>query len=166
MGGKKLAKLVEGSLMSGGMIILITSAGGAFGEMLKVAEVGDAIRNAFGSGQNLAGIKLLLMAFFVASLLKIAQGSTTVSMITTSAMFAGLVTSGQALGMHPVYVAAAIGCGAQCGNWMNDSGFWVFAKMGGLTEVEALKTWTVTVSTMAVVGLIITVIFASIMPLV
>ena len=165
MGGRKLAKLVEGSLMSGGMIILITSAGGAFGAMLKVAEVGDAIQNTFGSGQNLAGIKLLLMAFFVASLLKVAQGSTTVSMITTSAMFAGLVTSGEALGMHPVYVAAAIGCGAQCGNWMNDSGFWVFAKMGGLTEVEALKTWTVTVSTMAVVGLVITVIFASIMPL-
>jgi len=166
MSGKKMSRIIEHSLMSGGMIILITSAGGAFGAMLKEAGVGDAIQNMFGGGQQAAGLRLLLLAFFVASLLKVAQGSTTVSMITTSAMFAGMISSGESLGLHPVYLAAAIGCGAQCGNWMNDSGFWVFAKMGGLTEVEALKTWTVTVSTMAVVGLVITIIFASVMPLV
>jgi GntP family gluconate:H+ symporter len=166
MSGKKMSRIIEHSLMSGGMIILITSAGGAFGAMLKEAGVGDAIQNMFGGGQQTAGLRLLLLAFFVASLLKVAQGSTTVSMITTSAMFAGMISSGESLGLHPVYLAAAIGCGAQCGNWMNDSGFWVFAKMGGLTEVEALKTWTVTVSTMAVVGLVITIIFATVMPLV
>ena len=62
--------------------------------------------------------------------------------------------------------AAAIGFGVQCGNWMNDSGFWIFAKMGGFTEVETLRTWTVTVSVMAVVGLLITVLFANWIPLV
>ena len=166
--GREFARIVESSLMSGGMIILITSAGGAFGAMLKVAAVGEAIERLFAGdgGQGLVGVKLLFMAFFVAFLLKFAQGSTTVSMITTSAMFAGLVGSGENIGLHPVYLACTIGFGAQCGNWMNDSGFWVFAKMGGLTEVEALKTWTVTCSTMAVVGTILTVILASILPLV
>ena len=49
---------------------------------------------------------------------------------------------------------------------MNDSGFWIFAKMSGLTEVETLKTWTVTVSTLAVVGFLFSLLFANILPLV
>jgi GntP family gluconate:H+ symporter len=86
-------------------------------------------------------------------------------MITASAMLAGLITSPENIGYHPVYLAAAIGFGSQCGNWMNDSGFWIFAKMSGLTEVETLKTWTVTISILAFVGLGFTVLFAKILPL-
>jgi H+/gluconate symporter-like permease len=69
----------------------------------------------------------------------------------------------------PVYHPPTCGghrFGAQCGNWMNDSGFWSFAKMGGLTEIETLKTWTVTVSSMAVIGLFITALFARVLPLI
>ena len=165
---EQLAKTIETSLMSAGVIILITSAGGAFGAMLKQAQVAEAIQQvtAGGSTEQLGGIKLLFMAFFIAFLLKFAQGSSTVSMITTSAMLAATIGSPEALGYHPVYLAAAIGFGAQCGNWMNDSGFWIFAKMGGLTEIETLKTWTVTVSTMAVIGLLFTALFATVLPLV
>nr|MBC8393380.1 gluconate permease [Deltaproteobacteria bacterium] len=107
-----------------------------------------------------------LMGFFIAFLIKFAQGSSTVSMITTSAMLAGLVQTPASIGFHPVYLACAIGFGAQCGNWMNDSGFWIFAKMSGLTETETLKTWTVTVSTLAVVGLCFTILFAKVLPLI
>lgn len=165
---QQFSRTVESSLMSGGVIILITSAGGAFGAMLQQARVADAIQQLMtgdGAGQ-LGGLKLLFMAFFVATLLKFAQGSSTVSMIATSGMLAGMITTPEALGYHPVYLAAAIGFGAQCGNWMNDSGFWIFAKMGGLTEIETLKTWTVTVSSMAVVGLMFTALFAKVLPLI
>jgi len=163
----QLSKMVEHSLMSAGVIILITSAGGAFGAMLKVAGVGPAIQTSLvgDTVQQIGGVKLLLMGFFVAALLKFAQGSTTVSMITTSAMLASLVSSPELLGYHPVYLACAIGFGAQCGNWMNDSGFWVFAKMGGLTEIEGLKTWTLTVGIMTIVGLLFTILFATVLPL-
>jgi H+/gluconate symporter-like permease len=163
----QMSRMVEHSLMSAGVIILITSGGGAFGAMLKQAQVGDAIQALLtgGSAQQLGGIHLLLMGFLVAFLLKFAQGSTTVSMITTSAMLAGMVGTPDAIGYHPVYVAAAIGFGAQCGNWMNDSGFWVFAKMGGLTEVEGLKTWTFMVGIMTIIGLLFTILFATILPL-
>ncbi len=164
---EQLAGIVETSLMSAGVIILITSAGGAFGAMLKLARVGDAIQGLMvsdASGQ-LGGVRLLLMAFFIAMLIKFAQGSSTVSMITTSAMLAALLGPASNLGYHPVYLAAAIGFGAQTGNWMNDSGFWIFAKMGGLTEVETLKTWTVTVSTTGVIGLLVVILFANILPL-
>ena len=105
-----------------------------------------------------------MMAFFVAMLLKFAQGSSTVSMITTSAMMVALLPPRDVLGYHPVYLACAIGFGAQCCNWMNDSGFWIFAKMGGLTEVETLKTWTVTVTTMGFVGMFFTTLFAVFLP--
>jgi len=167
-GREELAKMVESSLMSGGVIILITSAGGAFGAMLKAAEIGPAIQDIMVSdgGAQLGGLKLLFMGFFVAFLIKFAQGSSTVSMITTSAMMAALIASPEEIGYHPVYLAAAIGFGAQCGNWMNDSGFWIFAKMSGLTEVETLKTWTVTISSLAFVGLGFTILFAKLLPLV
>ena len=167
-GRQELAEIVESSLMSGGVIILITSAGGAFGAMLKDAEIGPAIQELLVSdgGAHIGGLKLLLMGFFVAFLIKFAQGSSTVSMITTSAMLAALITSPKEIGYHPVYLATAIGFGAQCGNWMNDSGFWIFAKMSGLTELETLKTWTVTISTLAFVGLGFTILFAKVFPLV
>ncbi len=166
-GKQEIMQLVESSLMSGGVIILITSGGGAFGAMLKEAQIGPAIQNMFvgGGAEHIGGMKLLFMGFFVASLLKFAQGSSTVAMITTSAMLAALITSKEAIGYHPVYLATAIGFGSQCGNWMNDSGFWIFAKMSGLTEVETLKTWTVTVSSLAFVGLGFTLLFAKILPL-
>jgi len=164
----ELAKVIESSLMSGGVIILITSAGGAFGKMLETAQIGPAITKMFvgeAAGQ-IGGMSMLFIAFFVAFLIKFAQGSSTVSMIATSGMLAPLIVSKEVLGYHPVYIATAIGFGAQCGNWMNDSGFWIFAKMSGLTEVETLKTWTVTVSLLAVVGFLFSVLFANILPLV
>jgi len=163
----ELSKIVETSLMSGGVIILITSGGGAFGAMLKAAQIDIAIKDIFAGGSGeLGGVSVLLLGFFIAFLLKFAQGSSTVSMITTSSMMVGFVASPEALGFHPVYLATAIGFGSQCGNWMNDSGFWIFAKMSGLTEVETLKTWTVTVSTLAFVGLGFSLLFAKVLPLV
>ena len=163
----ELAKVIESSLMSGGVIILITSAGGAFGKMLEAAQIGPAITKMVvgeAAGQ-IGGMSMLFIAFFVAFLIKFAQGSSTVSMIATSGMLAPLIVSKEVLGYHPVYIATAIGFGAQCGNWMNDSGFWIFAKMSGLTEVETLKTWTVTVSLLAIVGFLFSVLFANILPL-
>ncbi len=166
LGRAELSRLIESSLTSAGVIILITSAGGAFGAMLKEAQIGASIEETFfASGAGFGGMKLLAVGFLVAFVIKFAQGSSTVSMMTTGAMMAALIGAPETLGFHPVYLALAIGWGAQCGNWMNDSGFWVFAKMGGLTEVEALKTWTVTVSFTAVVGLAMTMAFAALLPL-
>ena len=140
----QMAKIVEVSLMSGGMIILITAAGGAFGAMLKAAEIGPAIETLFKSdtGGKTSGIMLLILGALIAFIIKISQGSGTVAMITASAMIAAMVPSMDGLGFHPALLATAIGGGSMIGSWMNDSGFWVFVKMTGLTETEGLKTWT------------------------
>jgi GntP family gluconate:H+ symporter len=162
----QMSQVVEISLMSGGMIILITAAGGAFGEMLKTAEIGPAIeRLAAGlTGQSLSGLALLSVGFIISCILKIAQGSTTVAMITASAMMAAMVPS-SGLGFHPVYLATAIGSGGMVGTWMNDSGFWIFAKMGGFTEGETLRSWTILLATTGIAGFVTTIILAMILPL-
>ena len=90
--------------------------------------------------------------------------SATVAMITGSAMLAG-IASPETLGFHPVYLATAIGGGSLVGSWMNDSGFWIFAKMGGLTEVEALKSWSILLVVLGTVSLLTTLLLANVMPM-
>lgn len=160
----EMAAVVETSLMSGGVIILITAGGGAFGAMLTEARVGEAIKSLFPTAAG-SGMMLLVLGFGLAAVLKVAQGSSTVAMITGSAMLGGLA-SPETLGFHPVYLATAIGSGSLIGSWMNDSGFWIFAKMGGLTEVEALKSWTILLMVLGGVSFAVTLLLANVLPLV
>jgi len=133
-----VGKNIEMALMSAGVIILITSAGGAFGAMLKAAQVGPTIQDMFAGDSGSGGFSMLIIGWVIASLLKISQGSSTVAMITTSSMLASMLTPEDPLPFHPVYLALAIGCGSLCISWMNDSGFWIVSRMSGLTETEAL----------------------------
>jgi len=165
-GKKAFSDLVEGSLMSGGLIILITSAGGAFGAMLAAAKIGPAIEAIFPtSAGGGGGFVLLFLGFGIATLLKFAQGSTTVAVITASGMIAAMADVMQ-LGFHPVYLATAIGGGGLVGAWMNDSGFWIVAKMSGLSEMEALKSWTPMLAVLGVTTFVFTLLLAFLLPLV
>lgn len=162
---KELSNDAEQSLMSGGLVILITAAGGAFGAMLRAAGIQNAVEGLVGSDASTAGVMVLVIAAMVASLIKFAQGSGTVAMITTSTIFAGIGFTAEGLGFNMVYLACAIGSGSLIGDWMNNSGFWIFAKMSGLTEQETLKSWTVLTAAMGVVGLVVTVILAMVLPM-
>ncbi|MEZ6124702.1 MAG: GntP family permease [Planctomycetaceae bacterium] len=159
----EIAKSVELSLLSGGAVILITAAGGAFGAMLQAAQIGPAIKDLFG-GSSGSGVTFLLLAFGIAALLKVAQGSSTTAMIVTSGMMSSIL-GGVALPFNPVYLATAIGGGSLIGSWMNDSGFWIVAKMSGLTETEALKTWTPLLIVLGTVSLLTTLLLAKFVPL-
>jgi GntP family gluconate:H+ symporter len=156
----ELAKPVEVAFLSGGLIILITAAGGSFGGMLVRAEVGKTL----GDMSQALGIPMLLLSFLLGSLLKVAQGSGTVSMITVASIMAPLILASPPP-FHPVYVACAIGSGSLVGSWMNDSGFWVYKQMSGFTELEALKTWTPLVAILGITGYVFSQIFAIILPL-
>ena len=154
-----LAKAVQTSLASGGVIILITAAGGAFGKVLLQTGIGneiDELRQAYN-------LPLIPMAFFVTALVRTAQGSATVAMITAAGILAPLAISAD-LGFHPVYLAVAIGCGSKPIAWMNDSGFWVVCKMSGMTEGETLRYWTPMTVLMGVVGLLATMGAAAVLP--
>lgn len=129
-------RIVSGALASGGVIILITSAGGAFGAMLGQAGIAEAMS---GIRAAVPGLMLLPIAFGVTAAIRTLQGSATVAMITAAGILQGLAADG-GLPFHAVYLALAIGAGSKPVSWMNDSGFWVMCKMSGMTESEGLRT--------------------------
>ncbi len=129
--------LVEG-LKNAGIIILITGAGGAFGNVLRDANIGSTIGEIFSSH------KLgFFLPFLIAAVLKTAQGSSTVSIITTAAIIAPLIPSfGLDGDISKALVVLAIGAGAMTVSHFNDSYFWVVAQFSGFTTSQALKSFT------------------------
>lgn len=157
---KKVDSIVKTALLGAGSIILITSAGGAFGTVLQQTGIGITFEK-LASGYQTA---ILPLAFLLTVLVRTAQGSATVAMITAAGAFSGLAHAG-GLGFHPVYLALAIGCGSKPVSWLNDSGFWVVTQMSGMTEKEGLKTVTPLSGLMGVVGLVVTIALSLILPM-
>ncbi len=158
----QLRDSMENAIESAGVIILITSAGGAFGAMIGHAGIGNAIANQVPD--RASGTLLLLLAFVIASVIKIAQGSGTVAIITASAIMYGVI-EGKTLPFHPVYVFLAIGFGSKICSWMNDSGFWIVSRMSGFTEQETLRTWTLLLVVLGLIGLVQILIVSQFLPL-
>jgi GntP family gluconate:H+ symporter len=151
---------MQAALMSGGIIILITAAGGAFGGMLQ--QTGISLRIAeLTQGFQMA---LIPLAFLITAVVRTAQGSATVAMITASGILAGMADS-SILEFHPLYIGLSIACGSKLIPWMNDSGFWIVCKMSGLTEKEALQTFSPMLTLMGIGGLFIIMIGAQFFPL-
>jgi GntP family gluconate:H+ symporter len=155
----KVMEVIGPPFATAGVIILIASAGGAFGFMLKNAGVGEAIK-ALAAGRE---VNLILLAWSVSAVIRIAQGSATVAMITTSSMIYPML-SAHTLPYHPIYVYLAIGFGSKMLSWMNDSGFWTVSKLSCFTEKETLQSWTLIVSTISFTGLLLTLLCAVLLP--
>jgi GntP family gluconate:H+ symporter len=105
------------------------------------------------------------LAFLITAVVRTAQGSATVALITASGILAGMAQNAN-LGFHPVYLCLAIGSGAKLIPWMNDAGFWIMCKTSNLTEQEALKTIAPMQSLMGITGVILTMIAAWLFPLI
>jgi GntP family gluconate:H+ symporter len=157
----RLGAGVKTALASAGIIILITSAGGAFGTVLQQTGIAGAIEGIARDYQ----VAVLPLAFLLTVAIRTAQGSATVAMLTAAGVFAGMADAVQ-LGFHPLYLALAIGCGSKPIWWMNDSGFWVVTQMSGMTETEGLRTLTPMAALMGVAGLLVTIAGARLFPLV
>lgn len=153
----EMANSMQAALASGGVIILITAAGGAFGRSLQETGVAGLI----GQLSTTEPALVILLAFGITTAIRTAQGSATVAMITAVGILGGLAAQ---LTFHPVYLALAIGCGSKPIAWMNDSGFWVITKMSGMTESEGLKYVTPMTASMGVIGLIVTLIGVKLFP--
>jgi gluconate:H+ symporter, GntP family len=156
-----LVSAMEHALSSGGIILLITSAGGAFGAMLQQSGIGSVVEQLDIAG----GFWFLPMAFFLTALIRTVQGSATVAMITSVGILAPMA-SPELLGFHPIYLAMVIGFGSKPIPWMNDSGFWVIGKMSGMTVQETLTNFSVMACIMATTGLIVSMIASAVLPFV
>jgi GntP family gluconate:H+ symporter len=146
-------------LETAGVIILIIAAGGAYGAMIKNAGVGDQVRSLAGEHS----INYVLLAWLIAAVLRAAQGSATVATIAAIGIMQSIAGSG-GYGVHPIYILIAIGFGSKFLAWMNDAGFWVICRLGGLTQEETLRSWTPTVSIISLVGLVEVLVVSRIFP--
>lgn len=141
--------VVEG-LLSAAPILLITGAGGAFGAVLKVTPLGDYL----GSTLSALGIGLF-MPFVVAAALKSAQGSTTVALVTTSALVAPLLAQlGLDSEMGRVLTVMAIGAGAMTVSHANDSFFWVVTQFSRMPVAVAYRAQTVATLIQGIAGIL------------
>jgi GntP family gluconate:H+ symporter len=156
---RRTLKTVQEALGTAGQIVLVTAAGGAFGATLNQTGIGPFL----GALTTEARLPILPLAFVVTALVRTAQGSTTVAMMTSAGAFGALAGAG-ALGFHPVYLALAICCGSKLVWWMNDSGFWAVSQTSGLTERQALRILTPQGALMGLVGLAVTMIGAAVFP--
>lgn len=125
-------------------IILITGAGGMFGGVLRLSGIGDALS---GSLSNL-GISLILQAFLISTLLRVAQGSATVALTTTAGLLSAAVATAGLGSIQLVALVMAIAAGATVLSHVNDSGFWLVSRFFGMDVKTTLKTWTVMETTL------------------
>jgi GntP family gluconate:H+ symporter len=148
--GKQLS-WVATALKDAGAIILLTGAGGAFGNVLRASDLGSLL----GDEATFLSAGILL-AFVIAAVLKTAQGSSTVAIITTAAIVAPLLmrlgldsATGRAL------TVLAIGAGAMTVSHVNDSFFWVVAEFSNMDMKTALKSQTISTFLQGLTGLAI-----------
>jgi GntP family gluconate:H+ symporter len=136
-------------LKQAGVIILITGAGGAFGAILRATGIGDFI------GESFSGMELgLLLPFIIAAVLKTAQGSSTVAIITAAAIIAPVLESfGLDTSMGRALAVLSIGAGAMTVSHINDSFFWVVAQFTEMDTPTALKSQSVATLVQGLVGI-------------
>lgn len=153
---EEVQRVATKSMEPVGMIILLTGAGGVFGRVLVETGVGEVLVDVMSS----TNLPVVLFAFLVATVLRVAQGSATVSMVTAAGLIAPVIEMGS---YSPPLIGAitiAIACGATVLSHVNDSGFWLVKEYMGLTEKQTLKSWTIMETIIGVVGVTIVLIIS------
>lgn len=144
------------ALKSCGIVLLITGAGGSFGEVINATGISTMIAENIKNISS-APILALLIAFFVAALFRVALGSGTVASITTMNIMASIPAE---IGIHPVWLAIICLSGSLSMGHVNDSGFWVSTNIAGFSITGGLKTYTLGNAIVAVLAAIISIIGA------
>ncbi|WP_436757790.1 GntP family permease [Streptosporangium sp. V21-05] len=148
MDRKAVAKSLEQSLPPIAGILLIVAAGGGFKQTLIDTGIGDLI----ATWVENSGLSVLLLAWLVAVLIRLATGSATVATVTASGILAPLVAN---LGVGETsLLVLAIGAGSLFFSHVNDAGFWLVKEYFGLTVGQNIKTWSVMETIISVTGLV------------
>lgn len=128
---------MEEGIRSAGIILLVTGAGGALGNVLRESGAGEEIAKLIAN----TAIPGILLPFFVATIVRLIQGSGTVAMITAASITAPIVSS---LDVNMALAAQGAALGAMIFSYFNDSMFWVVNRMLGIRNVkEQILTWSV-----------------------
>jgi len=135
-----------------GIIILITGAGGVLKQILVDSGIGQMM------AESMAGSALspILLAWILAALVRITQGSATVAMITAAGIIAPILEVFDLNDPSRALIVIAIASGATILSHVNDSGFWLVGKYLGMNEKQTLQSWTVMETIIAICGLFFT----------
>ncbi|WP_346618791.1 GntP family permease [Blastococcus montanus] len=150
--GAEIESVVNSALGPVCAIILITGAGGMFGGVLRASGIGEALADVLGD----IGLPVIVAAFVIAVLLRVAQGSATVALTTAAGLMAPVIaaTDGVSTADRALVVIAIAG-GATVLSHVNDSGFWLVSRFFGMDEKTTLKTWTVMETLLGTIGFLL-----------
>ena len=162
MGWSGLNESVSKSLKQAGVVLLITGAGGAFGAVIQATNIGEVLIAGLTEGQS-STMLILCLTFGIGVLFRVAQGSGTVASITAMTIMASVAPSA---GCHPVYIALAALAGGNFIGHVNDSGFWVVTNLSGARVTGGLKTYTWNTITLAGMAFILSLVGATVLPMV
>lgn len=139
-------ELLTKGAQTAGSILLFTGVAGSLGAVIGAVGVSDMLAGLFAAN---AAIPVLL-AWVVAAVLRVAQGSASVAAITAGTLLAPIVGT---IGVPPILILLAAGTGAAFGAHVTDNTFWIFKQMLGFTVKGTFKIYTLAQSTFAVLGL-------------
>lgn len=148
MSRDQIVKCIESSLPPVAGIILIVAAGGGFKQVLVDTGIGTLLAE-WAKGANLS---VVLLAWVLAVLIRLATGSATVATITASSLMLGLV-EGMSTGQVSL-VVLAVGAGSLFFSHVNDAGFWLVKEYFGMTVGQTIKSWSLMETALSVSGLV------------
>jgi len=154
----QIMRVANAALAPAGLIILVTGAGGVFKQILVDSGVGESLA-ALLTEYNILPV---ILAYIIAIVVRVTQGSATVAMITAAGMIAPVV---EILGMGNIekaLIVVSIAAGSTMLSHVNDSGFWLICKYLSMDEKQTLQSWTVMESLISVFSFIIVLILTMI----
>ncbi|MDI2029299.1 gluconate:H+ symporter [Saccharopolyspora sp. TS4A08] len=135
---ERIEKAASASLGPVALVLLVTGAGGVFGAVLEATGAGEALADLLGQ----TSLPVVVLAFLIATALRVALGSKTVAIVTTAPIVAPLIHE---LGLSQPEIAlvvVAVAAGGTVLSHVNDSGFWLFNRYMDLDIRGTLKSWT------------------------
>jgi len=145
---EQIMKLSNKALGPAGLIILVTGAGGVFKQILIDSGVGAMLAERLAE----SAMPPIVLAYLIAVVVRVIQGSATVSMITAAGIMAPLITIFDLTQIDKALIVLAIAAGSTILSHVNDSGFWLVGKYLGMNEKETLRSWTIMETIISVVG--------------
>src|SRR5690554_2401052 len=152
MSKEKILDLSTKALGPAGIIILITGAGGVLKQVLIDSGIGQILAQSISN----SSMPYILFAWLIAAIVRVAQGSATVAMITAAGIISPVIAELGLSDPKRALVVIAIASGATLLSHVNDSGFWLVGKYLGMNEKQTLHSWTVMETIIAFCGLAFT----------
>ncbi|MDL2232576.1 GntP family permease [Ruminococcaceae bacterium OttesenSCG-928-L11] len=135
---ESLEKVLNKSLQPVAMIVLVTAGGGVLRYVLDYSGMGKLL----GDSLQSAHMPVILIAFVLATLLRVCVGSTTVALTMTLGIIASFPQMAEYSALYIACIGMAALTGATSFSQVNDSGFWLTKEYLGIDLKTAYKTWT------------------------